>query len=84
MRKIKKEEIEDKILEEIWCNKCGKQLLVQNEVLKEGCFHSDFEFGYFSEKDGEQHSFDLCEACYDALVKEFSIPVTIREMNELL
>ena len=26
-----------------------------------GVFRVDYEWGYFSEKDGERHAFDLCE-----------------------
>ncbi len=43
----------------------------------EGVFRVDYEWGYFSEKDGERHSFDLCEACYDKLLRSFQIPVEI-------
>ena len=35
--------------------------------------------GYFSEKDGERHSFDLCESCYDDLLRTFRIPAEIEE-----
>jgi ribosomal-protein-alanine N-acetyltransferase len=41
------------------------------------------EWGFFSEKDMELHQWDLCEACYDAFVKEFEIPVEIEEVMEL-
>ena len=29
--------------------------------------------GYFSEKDGRQDSFDLCEACYDKMTAAFAV-----------
>ena len=32
------------------CNECGKYLLVENGILKEGCFEADAVFGYFSKK----------------------------------
>lgn len=66
------------------CNKCGKGLLVENGILKEGCFDGTSVFGYFSKKDGQIHSFDLCEACYDQMVADFQIPVDCREAKELL
>ena len=39
---------------------------------------------YFSEKDGEVHSFDLCESCYDELTNQFKISVQVKERTELL
>lgn len=66
------------------CNMCGRELLIENGLLKEGCFHGEQKFGYFSKKDGENHSFDICEACYDKLMQEFHIPVDVQEEIELL
>ena len=65
------------------CNKCGKTLKMENGMIKEGCFSADTIFGYFSEKDGIRHCFDLCEACYDAITADFSIPVSETEEQEL-
>lgn len=70
-------------LTEVVCNKCGRQLKVENGIIKEGCFSADTLFGYFSEKDGTRQQFDLCEACYDAMLKTFSIPVCEIEEKEL-
>lgn len=61
----------------VFCNRCKKEIPAVNGLLQEGVFHVDYTWGYFSEKDGETHSFDLCEACYDAWLKEFQIPVTM-------
>lgn len=66
------------------CNQCKKELTVENGMIKEGCFHGDNLFGYFSNKDGVKHSFDLCEECYDKLIKSFAIPVLEEEVKELL
>lgn len=66
------------------CNKCGKELTVEQGILREGCFHVTSVFGYFSKKDGQIHSFDLCEDCYDRMIAEFQIPVECREAKELL
>ncbi len=66
------------------CNQCKKELTVERGILKEGCYHGDSGFGYFSKKDGMKHSFDLCEECYDKLIKGFAIPVEEEEMKELL
>ena len=37
------------------CNKCKKELVVENGILKEGCFCGNSQFGYFSQKDGKKH-----------------------------
>lgn len=82
MRKYTK--IEENSLLEVSCNKCGKKLKVENGLLKEGCFHGENTFGYFSTRDGIKHSWDMCEECYDKLVEEFLIPVDEAEENEYL
>lgn len=82
MRKY--EEIQKNELIEVVCNKCGRALKVENGVLKEGCFHGEAVFGYFSRKDGVKQSFDLCEDCYDAMIAEFKLKVQDGEVSELL
>ena len=66
------------------CNQCKKELKVENGYLKEGCFSADVVFGYFSQKDGTKHHFDLCEECYDKLLKGFCIPASREEVTEYL
>lgn len=66
------------------CNRCGKELKSEHGYLKEGCFHVDYAFGYFSNKDGVRQRFDLCEDCYDVLVADFLIPVEEVNDRELL
>lgn len=68
---------EIKEIDKIICNQCGKEIPVVNGVPREGVFSVDHTWGYFSEKDGEKHSFDLCEECYDAMLKGFCIPAEI-------
>ena len=66
------------------CNKCKKNLKVKNGVIMEGCFNGNIRFGYFSNKDGDVHSFDLCEECYDKMTAGFKIPCTVSEAREYL
>lgn len=68
-----------KEINKIICNQCGKEIPVIDGIPREGVFSVNCEWGYFSEKDGEKHSFDLCEACYDKLVSSFRFPVEIEE-----
>ena len=71
-------------IKKIVCNQCGRNLKVEDGIIKEGVFRGEARWGFFSEKDGEIHSVDLCEACYDRLIKGFSIPVEKEEQTELL
>ena len=66
------------------CNRCKKELKVENGIVKEGCFHAEAQFGYFSKKDGIKHFFDLCEECYDKMVAGFAIPIEVEDVKELL
>ena len=75
---------ENHILKEVFCNKCGKQIKVENGMIREGCFEVKQTFGYFSHKDGETQIWDLCEDCYDEFVRSFQIPVTSKEETELI
>ncbi len=73
-----------KELATVICNKCKKELTMENGILKEGCFHGNSQFGYFSHKDGKKYSFDLCEECYDKMIKSFAIPAQEEEITEYL
>lgn len=71
------------MLSKVVCNGCGRELKVENGILKEGCFEGKQVFGYFSSMDGQEHCFDLCEDCYQKMIARFLIPVTKREQTEL-
>ena len=66
------------------CNNCKKELRVERGILKEGIFEGIHTFGFFSNKDGMTHKFDLCEECYDRMVGRFLIPVTEIEEKEIM
>ena len=74
---------EDKIIKAI-CNRCGRMLIGEANLIKEGACTVRIDWGYFSHKDGETHQFCLCEECYDEIVKTFQIPVDISERTDLL
>ena len=73
MRQYQVKEIKE--IKKIICNKCGKEIPVINGRAEEGVFSVDHTWGYFSDKDGEKHMFDLCETCYDEWIRTFQIPV---------
>lgn len=74
----------NKTLKKIVCNQCGRELKLLNGIVQEGVFRGEAHWGYFSERDGEHHSFDLCEACYEKMLKGFRIPAQVEEQTELL
>lgn len=65
----------------IFCNQCGKELPVVDGYTGAGVFSVQYDWGYFSDKDGETHSFDLCETCYDKMIEGFLTPVTVNNGN---
>ena len=71
-------------VETVICNCCGKKLAVREGNVREGVLRVDHAWDYFSEKDGEVHHFDICEECYDQLVRTFKIPLDREEVLELL
>lgn len=79
MRQYKKIEAQKEVVEKMYCNKCGKTIQMENDILKEGVFMGVTTWGYFSNKDGETHEFDICEKCYDTFVGSFSMPIKINE-----
>lgn len=60
-------------IEKIICNKCGKEIKVVRGVAQEDFLEVTKRWGYFSDKDNQEDSFDLCEDCYDELVASFKI-----------
>lgn len=72
MRQYEMKEIKE--IKKIICNKCGKEILIQSEIPQEDYLSVDKRWGYFSNKDGQVDSFDLCEECYDSFVAGFLIP----------
>lgn len=66
------------------CNKCGKELKVENGRLRDECVSVNHFFGYFSRKDGVRQHFDLCEDCFDELTAAFEVPADETEEIEIL
>lgn len=71
-------------IKEAYCNKCGKELLVENGMIKEGVFSVEEHWGYFSTRDGQVDEFDLCEECYEKMIKEFILEVATTEEIEFV
>lgn len=69
---------------QIYCNCCGKVISQDTQNPEADFLSVEKTWGYFSGKDGERHSFDLCETCYDRIRKEFVLEVEILEKTELV
>ncbi|MEG1945734.1 MAG: hypothetical protein RR139_01445 [Lachnospiraceae bacterium] len=70
--------------QDIICNCCKKIIPLTEDMRREEYLHIHKEWGYFSKKDGEIQEFDICEACYDTWTASFQIPVTKKEVTELV
>ena len=66
------------------CNRCGKEFESVDGILHEDGLFVKKEWGYFNGKALKAHSFNLCEACYDRLLEEFEIPVTVEDKEVVL
>ncbi len=77
-------EVEQKVTA-IICNQCGREIrmdgvdstsyeyhLAQAEVLQ-----VKHQWGYGSKYDTECHAFDLCDECYEKLIRGFRIPISV-------
>lgn len=60
---------EEKELRRVICNGCGREIPLDSADY----FHGEKTWGYFSEQDGKQDCFDLCEDCYRRLTESFAI-----------
>lgn len=71
-------------LETVICNNCGKRMIVEGGILREGAISINHAWDFFSEKDGEVHHLDLCEACYDLMVSQLRIAPDVEEQVEFV
>lgn len=68
----------------IQCNICGIKHKIDKGILTKDFIEVRKEWGYFSKKDLEIHSFNICEECYDKMIKDFKLSVTIKNKKEIL
>ena len=80
MREYVTKKTETKVVGRIYCNRCGREIAVRNGTAAEEVLHVEHQWGYDSAKDGERHCFDLCEKCYDELLKTFQIPAEKKQV----
>ncbi|MBR5127230.1 MAG: hypothetical protein IKU69_02265 [Roseburia sp.] len=68
----------------IYCNKCGRPICMEECVEKADYLKIEKNWGYFSNKDGMNQKINICEECYDEMIKGFRIPPEEEENTELL
>lgn len=68
---VEKNTVVDKII----CNVCGNEITKDKHGYIKDHIHIEKTWGYNSSKDGEVHSIDICESCYDEIVKNFKISI---------
>lgn len=68
----------------IFCNRCSKEICIEEYIEKADYLKIEKNWGYFSNKDGICHKMNICEDCYDKIIEEFEIPPTTEENTELL
>lgn len=73
MREYGKETQESQVVTKVVCNCCGKEIPLVREGLWEEYFHGEKSWGYLSNQDGRQDSFDLCQECYEKMIKNFEM-----------
>ncbi len=73
MRIFKNTNCEKQEVEKVFCNICGKEIEKDIYGYYRDYLHIEKDWGYNSNKDGENHSIDICEECYDNLIKSFKI-----------
>ena len=82
---------EKKELSGATCDRCNKKIeisgpghwndsgepysLYHEPYLKEECFILHTRWGYYSNKDMQEHTAVLCEACYDIVFKDVKIKI---------
>lgn len=69
---------------EAMCNMCGRSIKIQKGMITDGVLSIEYKWGYFSDFDGETHSFDICQDCYKKLEKKFVIPIDKEDTTELM
>ena len=80
MKIFSDEIITQKLLTDVKCNLCGKQLKKDDFGYIEDHLSVNKTWGYGQPSDGETHDFDLCYDCYEDLISRFKIPMQLTSL----
>lgn len=75
MREYQAVKQETESITKVFCNACGAEIPLVGEGLWADYFHGEKAWGYFSEQDGREDSFDICQSCYDKWTDSFAIKI---------
>ncbi|NMA83004.1 MAG: hypothetical protein GX962_03960 [Epulopiscium sp.] len=83
MRQYKIISVQKEEVASIHCNGCGTPIPRDKHGNFEETLHIEKEWGYLSKRDGEIHSIDLCQNCYEKWINTFAIsPVSAYKNKE--
>lgn len=74
MKVFKTISIQKDEIDEVICNMCGQKIEKDDNGHFADYLQVYKRWGYYSSHDGEEHSFDLCENCYNNIINKFKIP----------
>ena len=57
----------------IICDACGREIRRNKYNEFEEFYHIDKKWGYHSNKDGQHDSYDICEDCYDKMLRSIGL-----------
>lgn len=66
-----------------FCHCCGKEFAMNGDMFMEEFLHIEKDWGYFSDQDGMNLSFDVCEKCLMDWIKDFKHKPALQERIEL-
>ncbi|GFI62051.1 hypothetical protein IMSAG049_01224 [Clostridiales bacterium] len=72
---IKTKQVEKIVTETdiVICNACGKEIKKNKFNEFSDFYHIDKIWGYHSNKDGRCDNYDICEECYDKMLKAIGL-----------
>lgn len=79
MQVTKVVQVEQEVVANVVCNKCGRDIAAMREGQHSYAAHVEYSAGYNSGDgicDGDMFQFDLCEGCLCELMKSFKVPPT--------
>lgn len=75
MKTYKTVTVKKEVFDEIFCNMCGEKIPTDKLGYVKDHLNIVKTWGYNSNYDGEEHSFDICAECYGKLINQFVIKI---------
>ena len=75
MVKYKTEKIEREVADLVICDRCGLEQKMHHGMSDRDIIEIRHQYGYGSPKDGDYIEADICEVCFDEIVKKMNITV---------